>query len=796
MRRSEAARYARWSAALAVLLACLTAGVYLKRGWQRIIERRAAPPPPPVNVIKSSSGLTFSKMDGPRKIFTVEASKSTDFKDQGASLLENVHVTIFGKAGDRHDTIHTKSCQYGKENGGVTCNGDVQIDLESAADAARSAKDPAILRQIVHVETRGVAFDQGTGAAKTEQPVTFTFPSGSGDAVGAEYNSQEGTLRLLQNVRLKLKPLAKSSAEKNAPKSGAVEEVLVTGTSLDFGRDARLLQIFGPAQADSSTDRLTAGQFTLEMDSTFRARRLLAIAGAIGKTPELTSQRGDDAMLIDADNMTAQFAPEGWVTRVDGAGSVHGTRKGKEEDDEFHADAGALDFWPRVNQAKEMNLNGGVFLRTRVAKGGETRMLHTGALRMEFREGGKGEAGKPTSAETLTAGTMEWTDAPAQAGAAPTHTKLQADKLQLAFGAEGKPKQLDATGNVQTERALAGHALQTATAKSGVAQLLATGGWSQMDLQGDVRLKEADRNAQAEHATFTRIGQTALLTGLAVARDATTETHAPRIFFNGTNGDIRAEGGVRSTDFSPNGNAVQLAQVPANLTSDNMQGNSKTGRAVYTGHARLWQGDSVLEADSIELLRDSKVLNAVGRVRGVFPQTPAPDQPPTATLASSTQQSPTAKKTVLWHVSSATLTYNDITSVAHLEKNVVIQSPDQKIRAPIMDLYFTRGTKNSADGSPPTATGLSPTPGAQQISRAIGTGGVIVDQAGRRAVADRGEYTASDGKFVMTGGDPTLYDSTEGTTKGRQLTFYLADDTIIVDSENGSRTLTKHRVEK
>jgi LPS export ABC transporter protein LptC len=796
MRRSEAARYARWSAAVAVLLACLTAGVYLKRGWQRIVERRAAPPPAPVNVIKSSSGLTFSKMDGPRKIFTVEASKSTDFKDQGASLLENVHVTIFGKTGDRHDTIHTKSCQYGKENGGVTCTGDVQIDLESAADAARTAKDSTFQPQVVHVETRGVTFDQGSGAAKTEQPVTFTFPSGSGDAVGAEYNSQEGTLRLLQNVRLKLKPLSKNNAEKNPPKPGAVEEVLVTGTSLDFGRNARLLQIFGPAQADTSTERLTAGQFTLEMDSTFRARRLLAIPGAIGKTPELTSQRGDDAMLIDADKMTAQFAQEGWVTRVDGAGSVHGTRKGKEEDDEFHSDAAALDLWPRVNQAREMNLDGGVFLKTLMAKGGETRMLHTGALRMEFREGGKGEAGKPTSAETLTAGTMEWTDAATQAGAAPTHTKLQADKLQLAFGAEGKPKQLDANGNVQTERALAGHSLQTATAKSGVAQLLASGGWSQMDLQGDVKLKEAERNAQAEHATFTRLGQAALLTGQAVARDATTETHAPRIFFNGTNGDIRAEGGVRSTDFSPNGNAVQLAQVPANITSDNMQGNSKTGRAVYTGHARLWQGDSVLEADSIELLRDTKVLNAVGRVRGVFPQTPAPDQPATVTLTSGTQPPPASKKTVLWHVSSATLTYNDITSAAHLEKNVVIQSPDQKIRAPIMDLYFTRGTNNSATGSPTGGTRLAATPGAQQISRAVGTGGVIVDQAGRRATSERGEYTASDGKFVMTGGDPTLYDSAEGTTKGRQLTFYLADDTIIVDSENGSRTLTKHRVEK
>jgi len=498
-------------------------------------------------------------------------------------------------------------------------------------------------------------------------------------------------------------------------------------------------------------------------------------------------------MVIDADKMTALLAPEGWVSRVDGAGSVHGVRHGREEEDEVHADRGSLDFWPRANRAKEMNLNGGVFLKTRMAKNSDTRVLQTGALQMEFSEGKEGQPAKPSRAETLTAGSMEWTDAAAQPNAAPTRTKLEADKLQLGFGEEGKPKQLDATGNVQTERALAGHQLQTATAKSGVAELLASGGWSQMDLQGDVKLREAERNAQADHATFLHAGQTAALTGHAVARDATTETQAPRIFFTGTSGDIRAEGGVRSTDFSPNGNALRLAQVPANITSDTMQGNSKSGRAVYTGHARLWQGDSVLEADSIELLRETKVLNAAGKVRAVFPQTPAPSQP--GTLESGTKQSP-AGKTVLWHVSSGTLTYNDLTSLAHLEKNVVVQSPDQKIRAPIMDLYFTRGANSPLSGSGSNTNRTPATPGAQQISRAVGTGGVIVDQAGRRATAERGEYTAADGKFVMTGGDPTLYDSTEGTTKGRQLTFYLADDTIIVDSENGSRTLTKHRVEK
>lgn len=784
MRRSEAARYARWSAAVALLLASLTAGVYLKRGWQRIIERRKAPPPAPLNVEKESSGLTFSKMDGPRKIFTVQASKSTDFKDMEASLLENVKVTIFGETGLRHDVMQTQSCQAARGNGSITCSGEVQIDLESAADADRAAKDPKAIPQMVHIMTRGVVFDRESGAARTDQPVAFAFPSGSGEAVGAEYDSHAGTLRLLQNVKLKLRPPATREAEKTPADNGLGEQVTVTGSSLDFGHDEKTIHILGPAEAISRTARLTAGELTLEMDEAFRARRLLAIAGTHGKAPELSSQRGSDSMLLEADQMTALFAPEGWVTRMDGTGSVRGSRHAQLQEDEFHADAAALELWPHLNQAKELNLTGGVFVKTSMAKTGDQRILQTGALRMEFSQGTSSEAGKPTSAETLTAGSMEWTDASSLPTVAPTQTKLEADKLQLAFGGEGKPKQLDATGNVQTERDVAARPIQTATAKSGVAQLLAKGGWSQMDLEGGVKLKEADRNAQADHATFQRTAQITVLTGHAVARDAATETRAARIEFTGTNGDIRAQGGVRSTDFSPSGSAVHLAEVPANISSDTMQGNSKTGRALYSGHARLWQGDSVLEADSIELLRESKILNAAGNVRAVFPQTPSTR--PTGALGSP------AKKTVIWHISSGTLAYNDITDTAHLEENVVVQSPDQRIRTPIMDLYFTRGAADAT--AKPNAD--SAKTGAQQISRAVGTGGVIVDQGGRRATAERGEYTASDGKFVMSGGNPTLYDGSQGTTTGRQLTFFLADDTIIVDSENGSRTLTKHRVEK
>jgi len=796
MKRSEAAKYARWSAAAALLLASLTVGVYLERKWVTYREQQKAPPPAPKDVTRLSSGLTFSKGEGTQKIFTVEASKATDFRDKDASLLEDVKITIFGNKGERHDTIHTQSCQYEKMGGNMACSGEVQIDLESRADAERAAKNPGIrTEQKVHVETRGVIFNRATGMARTDQRVTFVFPNGTGEAVGVEYHSEEGTVRLLRNVQFFLKPPGNDVAGKKTPNANAREPIRVTGKSLDFERESRTMQLDGPVEAESHAARLRAGQLTLVLDSAFRAEKLVAAPGPNGKIPELESQSADGPSNLAAETITAHFAKEGWLTRIEGAGDVRGSRHTGKEADDFRAEHSVMELWPKVNQPRKLNLKGNVQLKTQADTSGETRMLQTGELLVEFAGEKKGEGNKLKRAETLTAGSIEWTDAPVQGGTAgvtaskePARTKLQADKLEMEFGQEGKAKQLVATGNVLTERVVSGKPTQTAAAQSGTAQLMASGGWSQMDLQGNVKLKEGDRSGHADHATFVRATQTALLTGKALARDATTETQAPRITFVQTNGEVRAEGGVRSTDFSTKGSEVQLAPVPANISADTMQGNSRTGRALYSGHARFWQGDSVMEADSIELLREARVVNAIGNVRAVFPQ--AAGQPSAQIVA--VQAGP--KKARLWHVTAGTLTYRDAESRAHLEKNVVAQSAEQKMRGATVDLYFTRAEKPNSNvanvPSPP-----NPAPGAQQISRAVGTGGVIVEQGTRRATAERGEYNATDGKFIMSGGNPTIFDATEGTTTGHQLTFFLADDTIIVDSETGSRTLTKHRVE-
>src|SRR5260370_13421941 len=205
MKRSEAAKYARWRGAAAWLLATLTAGVYRERKGVGYREKQKAPAAAPHDVTRLSRGLTFSKEVGTQKIFTVKASRATDFRDKDASLLEDVKITIFGKSGERHDTIHTQSCQYEKSGGNIACSGEVQFDLESKAEAERAAKNPeTATQQKVHVDTRGVAFNRASGFARTDQPVKFVFPTGNGEAVGVEYLSEEGTVRLLKDVQFSL----------------------------------------------------------------------------------------------------------------------------------------------------------------------------------------------------------------------------------------------------------------------------------------------------------------------------------------------------------------------------------------------------------------------------------------------------------------------------------------------------------------------------------------------------------------------------------------------------------------
>ena len=808
MRKSQAATYARWSAAAALLCAAITIGVYLKRQYTRHVEQKNAPPAAPIDVERQSTALTFSKGEGTRTIFTVTALKSTDFKGLNASDLEGVKVTIFGKDGDRHDTLDTHTCRYSKESGNFDCQGDVEIVLMSKAEWDSTGGKPAAPGSIptgaMKVETRGMLFNRASGEARTDKEVRFTFANGSGQAVGATYNSDQGTLQLLHDVKLKLdQPRPPAAQSKSAPPNSPKEPVDVTGSRLDFQRDAGSMYLSGPAEAKTHSQRLTASAFLLELDDNFRAKRLTAKHIGPFPLPEFTAAHGTGHQRLSAEEMAANFSPQGWVTHAEASRQVSGEAIKDAQTQSVKAQNATMEMVAGQSAPRLLVLKGAVDARTRAQAPGsaapDTRKLTTEELRIAFDQKAKAPGTRLQNASTPGPGRLEWNDAGHDAATSDTtaasgtsthgksaQTILQANQLNMDFDSAGAASRLDAKGNVQTERLVSGGNHQTATANTGSVDLQPTGGWSRMQLNENVLLTELQRTARADQAVFVRSEQTATLTGHAFAKDATSQTSAQKLVFSQDSGDVRGEGNVRSSDLSARNTTVHLAPVASNVTADHLTGNSKTGRALYTGHARLWQGDSVLEADSLELLKSERVLNAAGNVRAVFPQTPAANDANSPNTASA--KSP-PKAPVLWHAQSGKLTYWDAENRAHLWQNVIVQAPDQKMTGPDLELFFTR----VVSGPPVAAPGAL---GAQQISRAVGTGGVTVIQGERRATADRGVYTASDGKFVMTGGTPTLFDATEGTTTGRQLTFFLADATIIVDSENGSRTLTKHRVEK
>jgi len=76
----------------------------------------------------------------------------------------------------------------------------------------------------------------------------------------------------------------------------------------------------------------------------------------------------------------------------------------------------------------------------------------------------------------------------------------------------------------------------------------------------------------------------------------------------------------------------------------------------------------------------------------------------------------------------------------------------------------------------------------------VAHGDVVIQQPGRHADGQTLVYTASDDKFVLTGGPPSIFDAEQGRTTGDSLTFYRHDDRVLVESKGKSPTVTRTQV--
>jgi lipopolysaccharide export system protein LptA len=124
------------------------------------------------------------------------------------------------------------------------------------------------------------------------------------------------------------------------------------------------------------------------------------------------------------------------------------------------------------------------------------------------------------------------------------------------------------------------------------------------------------------------------------------------------------------------------------------------------------------------------------------------------------------------------LEYFDQGRQASYRGDVRLQTDNTTLQADRLDVYLTS----------------APSVESSELERAVAEGHVVVEQPTRRATGNHAEYFAAQGKILLSGGPPMLYDQDKGFTTGRRLTFFLRDDRLLVDGGDNSPTLSRHRI--
>jgi lipopolysaccharide export system protein LptA len=778
VRNAEAARYARWAATISILIVTLTAGVYIRRAWRASHTGKETPEPIPDSVQQRSAVFTHSKVEMNKTIYTIRASQATEFKEQNRSLLQDVWITIYGKEGARDDNIHTRECSYEPNTGNIRCQGAVQIDLESA----EQAKEPGH-PHMMHVKTQDFSFDEKTGDARSDQPVEIQFPGGNGHGRGITYNAGGTDLRLEHDVQFQM----------GSPSDPSAPVTTFAGSALDFRRGDSTAQLFGPVRVTQSGRVLTSGLLTLQLDAQMRARHVRA-----SDHPALraTDPQGDSAgaMEVSSDAMDADLDSAGWAQQAEFSGNVRAHRRSAKENDNFSAQQAILAMQPRDNLLRSVTANGGVHvdMRSDTPTGPQSRTLDTASLRLDFHSTpGPDSHSQISAAETLAPGTIDL-------NSTGDHTQVHAAKFNAHFNADGQFDWLEGHSGAEINRQLKSDPPQKITARDLAVTFGKEGGWSNLKLDRDVHFRQADRTAECDRATIARVTNIIHLDGSPAMADASARTTAGVIEINQATNDIHAESSVFTTYRSSTPDkAPDMGAGIAHISSDSLAGNGASGHLLYSGHARYWQGDTALNADVIEITRAQNRIDARGSVVAALPQLPGPSLPGTSTSTKPTRP-------VIWDVRAPVLHFWNDTGKGLLEGGVNATSTQGALHSQTLDLFLAPAVQPDAAGKvpkiTPAATAAKPAviaPQGRQLERAVAQGSVVVQQGERRGMADRGVYTASDGSYVLSGGDPTIIDAaSDTTTQGHSLTFYVASDTILIDAQAGSKTLTKHRVEK
>jgi lipopolysaccharide export system protein LptA len=797
-----------------------------------------------IDVRQETNAYTYSQTVQGRTVYTIHAAKSIQHKD-GTYTLHDVGIVMYGKNQDRADRIYGKEFNYNPSAQVIRATGEVFIDLQAPEAQDRDAKmDYAEGKdlhgagggagavggkaaegkeaRLIHIKTSGLVYQQKLGTAATDNEVEFTSGGWVGHAVGADYNSNTGVVKLHSAVRMNGlqhdRPVVLTASDAVLDRQGQTtvlsqaKYMSVSGSTRGgVGETAQAQHVVVYLRKDGTAERLQAeGAVTLtngEGGTVTAPRGEMMLSEA--NHPESAVMTGgvtyaEDGPLREAQGGASEtrllFDKAGRVQHVTMTGPVHLQERVRvanavgEQWSERELSAAAVELGLASDKAGKSELQdaratgdaGGGDARGGDARGGDARIKVVNPAAKGGGSTTSSLAGKVLTAHFVRVNGMDHIEEVHGEG----HTVLRkvdgkgvvntssGDLLVAKFrpasdgasrgqGGQGK-KDAGQSGSDEIASAVEqGHVVMT-----------------QMPVPkpGDTTAPQEER-ATAERAVYDGDLETTTLTGNVQVNDGTSVLWANRVVTEQQTGDATADGAVKVSYRQPGktDEPVHVLAARADMKHDSQV-------AIFYGAAgrpaRLWQAASQVEAPVLQLERKERRLLAHGEGQG------APMVVHTVLVSSGAsaksdagKNGGTAKtgamtvaggdKTNVVRIASRDLVYSDETRKAEFGGGVLVESADGTMRGQQAVVYL-QGAPAGGGGKVASLNGAGKTASGGASSSGVGAG--VGAQAGG---AEAGAFMGGKVDRMVATGHIELEQPGRRAT-GEQLVYTAADAMYVL----------------
>lgn len=651
----------------------------------------------PTSTVETRGGEAI-QLSGSRQDLRVEFDRQVTYGD-GLTKLVGVKLMVDNRSG-RNFVVTGNEAAVGTNNSSYDMTGDVTLTASDGLTATAGA----------------ASYAEAEGIVRAPGPVQFSRGRMAGAGIGFTYDEQRNIVSLLDQAVVRF-----AAGEGEGPMD-------VAAGSAGFARNDRYMRFE-------------------------RGVRMVR-----------------DGQIIEADEATVfLFADRDEPDHIELRGNASVTGG---------TGMGAL----RAMRARDINLDYGEDGRTLE----RTTLAGQSSIQMANQDGSDGQrlSGEWTEVALAPDGTVTSlvsreqvsVDLPA-AGDTPPRTIRSVELTASGRPGQGLTAMTFKDGVVFTESAVRGRPARTARARTLTTRLAGgSGALEEAVFAGAFRFEDGPMRAGSAEATYRIDAGTLALSGregttLPNVSDTALRIDADTIDITLSPRAMAASGTVKST-MQPTASADGAAPAarrpgllgdrePVIIVSDTMTYDEQARRGVYTGQARLLQGDTQIVSDTITLDEARGDLQASGKVRTTLVLTPEDG----AAAGGS--------KTTI--VVASTFQYADETRRAIYET----RAPDTQarmigeqgdLRANHIELALARD-ENALD-------------------RLEARGGVTAVIGARTATGQELTYLPADERYVIVG-SPVKYVDECNESAGKTLTFYRSSDRVTIDGNQEVRTETR-----